>query len=123
MYLARKGGMVYVSRGDNATIDFTQTAFTMDSLPHELSLAAIVPANTKAVMVRCLIQDGSTGQILRFRPVGYANWERKIELTTIVASKPTVLVFPIILSTTRTIEYLCSSGMDIIELNVEGWFL
>jgi len=32
-------------------------------------------------------------------------------------------VFPIILSTTRTIEYLCSSGMDIIELNVEGWFL
>ena len=118
------GRVNYVDRGDPSADDFTLTDFTTDGTWNDLDLSAIVPVNTVAVHLTCLIWDNAVNSILSFRENGNSNIVNISSLRTQVSGLPVPADLIVKLDADRIIEYLGSNLAFVgIITTVKGWFI
>ena len=123
MFLARKPGLKYASRGDPAAYDYTQATLTIDSGWHTMDLSAIIPANAKLVKLRAVISKTDSSKELRLREAGLTN--------DIVAEHLWSITGFIIVDKTfdipcggQQVEYYVTAGVwNTIGIVVVGWWL
>jgi hypothetical protein len=122
---ASGGGSVgtnYVHRPNQLSADATAATLTLNNAWHVLDLSAIVPPNTKVVVVRTHIKDGTLGLAFRLRAVGDIDGYGRYDMYIVVINRDFFSTGLIVFSPTSTVEYWCSTGMDLVEITVCGWF-
>ena len=123
MLIARKPGLKYVHRTAVEGYDYDETTLSQDGAWHTISLAAIIPASAKLVLLRVGAAHASPGQYFRVAKAGESNLYSFVNVATQVAyiiNEQTALVD----CTGQQIKYWASFGMwDILSLVVLGWFL
>jgi len=123
MLIARKPGLKYVNRVERLAYDFTDSMFTQDSAWHPLSLAAIIPANAKLVLLRVGASHASPGQCFRVSKLGQTS---SVSVVNVVTQTPDVLneQTALVECTGQQIQYWATSGtFSGLRLQVLGWFL
>jgi hypothetical protein len=123
MFLARKGGLTYVARGDPVAYDADQTTLTIDGAYHALNLASIVPANAKLVHFRLRAANAATGKHVKLCKHGVANGFAIIDASIIVINLAHEQS-GVLECTGQQIDYKCDAGAwTAIGFVVLGWFL
>ena len=84
--LSRKPGLKWVHRSDVTGYDWNQTTLTQDAHWHTLSLAGIVPANAKMVLLRLGAAHANAFQIFRVAKVGDTDNFNCVSIVTQVAN-------------------------------------
>ena len=124
MFISRKGGLQYVDRGDAGAYDFTEATLTQDSAWHTLSLAAIIPANAKTVLLRVGASHASTGRYFRVAKVGNTTGFNNANVATQAASVINEQTTAIALNAAREIIYWATTGtFASLRLLVMGWWI
>lgn len=123
MMLGRKPGLQYVNRAEQSAYDADQSTMTADNAWHTLSLAAIIPANAKLVVVRMRAANASASRTLRLSKVGFTGSWSIASMTTNVANIA-VEQTAIIDCSGQAIQYWLTSGAwSAVGIVVLGWFL
>lgn len=124
MFLSRKGGLQYVDRGDASAYDFDATTLTQDGAWHTLSLAAIIPANAKVVVLRVGASHASSARYFRVAKVGNTTLFNMANVATQVTNIINEQTTEIQLNAAREIAYWATSGtFSSIRLLVMGWWI
>lgn len=124
MFLSRKGGLQFVDRGDASAYDYDQTTLTADSAWHTLSLAAIIPANAKAVRLRIGASRSITGTYFRVAKVGNTTLFNLANVATEAANVINEQTTEISLNAAREIIYWATTGsFAALRLVVMGWWI
>ncbi|MFH1724309.1 MAG: hypothetical protein ABII00_06770, partial [Elusimicrobiota bacterium] len=115
-----------VDRGDPAEHDFTEADLTIDSGWHDLSLAAIVPAEAanKFVLLRVEVTCSAAGAQFYFRKNGNANERVSTGVRTPVANQQMSSMCGVFCDADRVIEYLGNPAVGaftLIRITVVGW--
>ena len=123
MMIGRKPGLRYVHRTGVEGYDYDETTLSQDGAWHTISLAAIIPASAKLVLLRVGAAHASPGQYFRVAKAGESNMYSFVNVATQVAyiiNEQTALVD----CTGQQIKYWASSGtFSTLRLLVLGWFL
>jgi hypothetical protein len=123
MFLARKPGLKYISRGDPVAYDYTQATITIDSGWHTMDLSAIIPANAKLVKLRAVISKTDVSQELRLREAGLTNDVVAEHLWSIAGFVIVDKTFDIP-CVGQQVEYYATAGVwNTIGIVVVGWWL
>ena len=115
-------GSTFVDRGDPVTYDWTIGDLTANDAWHELVCSGIVPAGAKAILLLVLIRDDSAGQDIHFRKYGNTNSINRAYMRTQVANIYMSNTFVIPCSTSQSLEYMISTGMDAVYICIMGWW-
>jgi hypothetical protein len=123
MMISRKAGLRYVSRGDVAAYDATEITLTADNAAHTLSLASVVPANAKLVLVRFRCANAAANKVFWVGKVGYANAFAVSKVYSLVANYPSESTGIVELSS-QSIAYLAAAGSWVsLGIVVIGWWV
>lgn len=110
-------------RGDPVTWDWQVGDLTTDGAWHDLDLSTIVPAGTKAVLMRANIVDNLVNQLLYFREKGNSGWQNSSLLTTQVANQGINHDVVVAVDANRVIQYWASSTTwTTINIAVRGYW-
>jgi len=124
MFFARRAGMKFINRGDPAGWDFDKNDFTCDSSWHALSLASIVPANTKIVEIGIEAQRPDTSRLIQFCTAGYTNRVNASWLYMAVAGQFFTDKVSIYMGGSNIIDYKADNGVyTSLNMVVCGWWL
>jgi hypothetical protein len=114
----------FVDRGDPADWDFTDGDLTFDYDWHDLSLAAIIPAGAKAVLMRLFIKSTDVTDFINLRKKGNTNTINTDSCFTQVSDVWNRTSVIVACDTNRIIQYQCSTGAwTNIFIVVGGWWL
>ena len=123
MFLVRKPGLKYVNRAEQSAYDFSESTLIQDSAWHTLSLAAIVPANAKLVLLRVRAVHDNAGAYFRISKVGQTGFyscANVVTQTSHIIKEQTALVD----CTGQQIQYWAESVAFLnVRIVVLGWFL
>ena len=124
MFFSRPSGHKFVSRGDPSVVDFDKDDLTSDGGYHDLDLSAIIPKNTKLILLRVKCESSLGTLDLMVRKKGNTNEinsDYNIIAITDVPSYQTLLVVP---NNDRVIEYKTTFGTyTVLNITVGGWFV
>ena len=110
-------------RGDPATVDFDLGDLTEDGAWHDLDLSGIVPANTKAVVLRIRYTSSGVGEAISLRKNGNTNSLNVGEISTTVANVGAYGDKTVAVDGDRKIEYkLSSPATTAVLIVVKGWW-
>lgn len=116
--------MIYSDRGDPVVFDFTLTDFTTDGTWRDLDLSSIIPANSKAVIVKITAQAGTVNYTINFRRKGNTNEINTGKFTLNIKDAPTSTELIIPCDTDRKIQYNAQNGaFDVINFVIKGWLI
>lgn len=122
MFLARKPGLRYISRGDPAAYDYTQAMLTIDSGWHTMDLSSVIPANAKLVKIRAVISNTAASKELRLREVGLTNDVVAEHLWSISGFVIVDKTFDIPCIGQQVEYYVTAGAWNTIGVAVVGWF-
>ena len=121
--ISRKPGLKYVHRAEPDNYDYDQTTLIQDAVWHTLSLAAIIPASAKLVLLRVGAAHASTGRSFCISKVGESNFYSCVNVVTQVAdlaNEQTALVD----CSGQQIQYRTTLGtFSSLRIVVLGWFV
>lgn len=113
----------FVNRGDPAAHDFTTGDFIKDAAWHELDLTGIIPANTKCIVMRCVILADADGNFVRFRTSGHTHTENVSECRTVFANRIYSYDIEVPVDGLQKIEYYASpADWTALFLAIKGWW-
>ena len=114
---------MFTDRGDPATVDFDKDDITADDAWHDLSLASIIPAIARAVMLEVDIEAGHTDKELVFRENGNTNDINHTGAITKANNKDQHKTCIVAVGSDRIIEYKATTETwTTINLVVRGWW-
>jgi len=114
---------MFTDRGDPATVDFDKDDITADDAWHDLSLASIIPAIARAVMLEVDIEAGHTDKELVFRENGNTNDINHTGAVTKANNKDQHKTCIVAVGSDRIIEYKATTETwTTINLVVRGWW-
>ena len=122
-FVSAPPGMIFVDRGDPAGSDWTQAGLTMDNAWHDLDMSGVVPAGTKAVLVRICTKSAGVGDYLQIRKKGNANALNVITCKTIVAAVQQWVDGTVFCNGDRKVQYLASVAFTNILITIGGWWI
>lgn len=114
----------FVDRGDPAAHDITQATMTTDGAYHDLDLSSIVPAASKAVLLRVSIADDAPSSVLLIRKNGNSNDHNSAACITQVAGVYQNFDCVVFVDANRVVEYKATSTTwTAITIVVAGWWI
>lgn len=117
--------MKYVDRGDPANVDFEETDLTLDGLPHNLDLAAIVPPEGANHLVHVVIIGESSAAgipILELRKPGNTHWRNEDGFGMPVATLMGSGSAWVMMDSNREINYRAPATATAIKITVRGYW-
>jgi len=122
-YVGSLSAAGFVNRGDPPSHDFSPGDFIKDDSWHELDLTSIIPADTKAILMRCVILTTSDGPFIRFRTAGNVNTENVSECRTPFANKAYSYDIQVPVANLQKIEYYATAATwSVLFLTIKGWW-
>ena len=121
--MSRKPGLQYVHRAEPGNYDYDQTTLIQDGVWHTLSLAAIIPASAKLVLLRVGAAHASTGRAFCIAKVGESEFYSCVNVVTQVADLVNEQI-ALVDCSGQQIQYRTSFGpFSSLRIVVLGWFL
>ena len=124
MFFSRPTGHKFVDRGDPSALDFNMTNLTTDGSYYDLDLSAIIPKNTKLVMLRVETQT------MEYYPTISVRKNGNIETINIDSLHVKTLMedyhktFWVAPDADGVIEYNASGATySYLNISVGGWFV
>lgn len=114
----------YTDRGDPSSVDYDQTDLTADGTWNDLDLSSIVPAGVKLVDILLSIEGTTKGSEILLRKNGNTNAINTTGVTLTIANSELHADCQVSCDSSRVIEYnASSSGINVIEITVKGWWI
>jgi len=114
---------VFTDSGDKTAWDFTVGNFTRDGNWHELSLSSLVPAGTKAVLLRLDMAASSPAKVVSFRKHGNSNAYNTSAVQTQVTNVHVQADIVVQVDANRSIDYnVHDTTVDVLNLLVKGYW-
>lgn len=117
-------GEIFVDRGNPDTRDFyIGSGLTADGIYRTLDLSAkVTDSDANRVLLLIQAKDGSTGQNFAVRQYGDSGANAAAWLRTQAANVAIFGQISVYMPVLRQVEYIITSGMDVAEMTVQGWW-
>ena len=123
MFIARKGGMSFVTRNPTIYHDYREGNFTWDAAWHDLDMSAIVPLSAKLVLITIRYNWSHAGNSVALRHPDDTNSDGSIVIIQQVANQGFFQTILVPVKNGKVSYKQWNGAAQLYMWRVVGWFL